>query len=459
MESEARDEDAHQDSFEAIGAELASARLERGLQIAELAQHLRISRHYLKHLEAGDFDSLPGATYVSGYIRSLAREVGLDPVAMTQRYRALLDDKAGMPSYQFPVNNQQPQRSGAMIASIIVIFAVGGYGGRYAAGKPDLLSGLLGPGTQETAAIPQVETTVTEPDNLVSGDTDDASVAFSEAVPASASAEQAAETDMAAGAAPADDAGAAQPSVAAVELAAGQTSTPQTGIAAAGEGEPDGMALAASAPDAEAPAGEDALAARGGAATGSPVLVEDDAGDLASLAGSASSLSTDRDPDDALSAIDATGLSTPVESVSEVPSGDTAQLASLDGVVADEDQDSTVAGSGQAVASRATADDEPLAGSGVAFARQRLPELEITVRATGVSWVEIIRNDGEEVMAGLMRNGETYIVDSRDRLYLSTGNAGGLELVFNDGTVRGVGESGEILRDLLLDATKLRNQF
>ena len=464
MESEARDEDAYQDSFEAIGAELASARLERGLQIAELAQHLRISRHYLKHLEAGDFDSLPGATYVSGYIRSLAREVGLDPVAMTQRYRALLDDKAGMPSYQFPVNNQQPQRSGAMIASIIVIFAVGGYGGWYAAGKPDLLSGLLGPGTQETAAIPQVETTVTEPDNLVSGDTDDASVAFSEAVPASASAEQVVDTDMAASAAPADDAGAAQPSVAAVELAAGQTSTPQTstpqtGIAAAGEEEPDGMALAASAPDAEAPAGEDALAARGGAATGSPVLVEDDAGDLASLAGPASSLSTDRDPDDALSAIDATGLSTPVESVSEVPSGDTAQLASLDGVVADEDQDNTVAGSGQAVASRATADDEPLAGSGVAFARQRLPELEITVRATGVSWVEIIRNDGEEVMTKLMRQGETYIVDSRDKLYLSTGNAGGLELLFHDGSIQRVGESGEILRDLPLDADRLRNQL
>ena len=99
------------------------------------------------------------------------------------------------------------------------------------------------------------------------------------------------------------------------------------------------------------------------------------------------------------------------------------------------------------------------AGSGVAFARQRLPDMEITLRATGVSWIEIIRNDGEEVMTKLMRAGETYMVDSRDRLYLSTGNAGGLELVFNDGTVRSVGDSGEILRDLLLDAAKLRNQF
>ena len=98
-------------------------------------------------------------------------------------------------------------------------------------------------------------------------------------------------------------------------------------------------------------------------------------------------------------------------------------------------------------------------GTGVAFARERAPDLEITLRATGVSWVEIIRNDGEEVMTKLMRTGETYLVDSRDRLYLSTGNAGGLELVFDDGTVRPIGESGEILRDLLLDAAKLRNQL
>ena len=107
----------------------------------------------------------------------------------------------------------------------------------------------------------------------------------------------------------------------------------------------------------------------------------------------------------------------------------------------------------------AVAGAEPLSRGGVAFARQRLPEQEITVRATGISWVEIIRNDGEEVMTKLMREGEIYVVDSRDKLYLSTGNAGGLELLFHDGSVRAIGESGEILRDLPLDADRLRNQL
>ncbi|MEC8089332.1 MAG: DUF4115 domain-containing protein, partial [Pseudomonadota bacterium] len=109
--------------------------------------------------------------------------------------------------------------------------------------------------------------------------------------------------------------------------------------------------------------------------------------------------------------------------------------------------------------SAASASEDSLASTGVAYARQRVPELEITVRATSISWIEIIRNDGEEVMAKLMREGEIYVVDSRDRLYLSTGNAGGVELVFHDGAVQSVGESGEILRDLPLDADRLRNQL
>ena len=54
-----------------------------------------------------------------------------------------------------------------MMASIMVIFACLGYGGWYAAGKPDLVAALVGEAPQETVAAPQVETTATEPDNLI----------------------------------------------------------------------------------------------------------------------------------------------------------------------------------------------------------------------------------------------------------------------------------------------------
>ena len=198
MELETRDDEVEQDSFRAIGADLGAARLEAGMQLQELAQLVRISRHHLKNLEAGDFDLLPGATYVSGYIRTYSREVGLDPVVMTQRYRALLTDREAKPSYSFPVDRQQPQRSGAMMASIMVIFACLGYGGWYAAGKPDLVAALVGEAPQETVAAPQVETTATEPDNLIIQATEQelADAAPAETAPAPETAEAAPEEPL-----------------------------------------------------------------------------------------------------------------------------------------------------------------------------------------------------------------------------------------------------------------------
>ncbi|MGB0160734.1 MAG: RodZ domain-containing protein [Candidatus Puniceispirillaceae bacterium] len=415
MELETRDDEVEQDSFRAIGADLGAARLEAGMQLQELAQLVRISRHHLKNLEAGDFDLLPGATYVSGYIRTYSREVGLDPEVMTQRYRALLTDREAKPSYSFPVDRQQPQRSGAMMASIMVIFACLGYGGWYAAGKPDLVAALVGEAPQETVAAPQVETTATEPDNLII---------------------QATEQELA-DAAPAETSPLTETGEAAIQAVA------ETAILATQE---DGdTAITSATPQTVAP--------------DPATMVTEPGTETEQLAAVASGTQS------------ATGLPATTE---EVPGEDTlaAATAPSAGDVDAQTEDVAVAAADTDVpAAAVTADDtasnesaalaseDSQASTGVAYARQRVPELEITVRATSISWIEIIRNDGEEVMAKLMREGEIYVVDSRDRLYLSTGNAGGVELVFHDGAVQSVGESGEILRDLPLDADRLRNQL
>ena len=81
---------------------------------------------------------------------------------------------------------------------------------------------------------------------------------------------------------------------------------------------------------------------------------------------------------------------------------------------------------------------------------------EITIRAVAASWVEIVRDNGEEVMAKLMRAGDSYVVEGNTRLYLSTGNAGGLEIVIGSDDPRSIGETGQIVRDLPLVTGKLR---
>ena len=416
MKLETRDDEVEQDSFRAIGADLNAARLEAGLQLQELTQLVRISRQYLKNLESGHFNLLPGATYVSGYIRTYSREVGLDPEVMTQRYRRLLTDREAQPSYSFPVDRQQPQRSGAMMASIMVIFACLGYGGWYAAGKPDLVAALVGKAPQEIVAAPQVETTATEPDNLIiqANEGELADAAAAETLPQM-------ETGEVAIQAVAETAILAEQQVgdAAISLAKPQTvaSDPVTTMTEPGAkteqlasvetGTQSTIGLPATTEEAP---GEDTIAA----------ATMPSAGDVDAQIEDVTVAAADRDG-----------------SVATIMAGDA--------------ESSEVAAS--------TTGEESLPSTGVAYARQRAPELEITVRATSISWIEIIRNDGEEVMAKLMREGEIYVVDSRDRLYLSTGNAGGVELVFHDGAVQSVGESGEILRDLPLDADRLRNQL
>ena len=412
MDFEARDDGAYEDSFRQIGADLIAARIERGLQINEIAHLLRISKGYLKNLEAGEFDQLPGPTYVSGYLRTYAREIGLDPAEITQRYRALLGAGEDRPEYSFPVDKQRPQRSGAMMASIVVIFAVAGYGGWYALGKPDVISSIMQDSQPEIVAAPQVETTVTEPDNLGSADAE-------------------------------------QPEL--VEAAPPVVEEPAVASAPPASAKPEAADTLNAAP----------LEVAGNENDPAPVLPADDSpivADLESGTEVAPLAVPSAEPEAELALSDETPVIPSVENGAGEETASVAQnLASSDTSVLPEADGEAEEGSDLAAAASEALDGA--SGTGVAFARERAPDLEITLRATGVSWVEIIRNDGEEVMTKLMRTGETYLVDSRDRLYLSTGNAGGLELVFDDGTVRPIGESGEILRDLLLDAAKLRNQL
>ena len=99
---------------------------------------------------------------------------------------------------------------------------------------------------------------------------------------------------------------------------------------------------------------------------------------------------------------------------------------------------------------------KPQSAGNSAIANLRDPAQEITIRAVAASWVEIVRDNGEEVMAKLMQAGDSYVVEGNTRLYLSTGNAGGLQVVVGGDDPRSIGEIGQIVRDLPLVTDKLR---
>jgi cytoskeletal protein RodZ len=74
-----------------IGAELRRARVARRLSIEDVARVTKISPSVLRAIEQEDFARVPGGLFTRGFLRSYAREVGLDGEIIVQHYRAAYD--------------------------------------------------------------------------------------------------------------------------------------------------------------------------------------------------------------------------------------------------------------------------------------------------------------------------------------------------------------------------------
>ena len=119
------------DSFKSIGNELQAERKARGMRTADVARELRISVDYLRLLESGEFDQLPAPTYVSGYLRSYGKFLGLDGADLAARFYAIKGDVSSTVDYKLPLTGGPPQRSAPAVASLFVLMALIGYGGWY----------------------------------------------------------------------------------------------------------------------------------------------------------------------------------------------------------------------------------------------------------------------------------------------------------------------------------------
>jgi transcriptional regulator with XRE-family HTH domain len=71
-----------------LGDVLRSARERRNLALADVARDTRIKESYLEALEAGDYASLPGPAYITGFLRNYARHIGLHPDDVVQEYHS-----------------------------------------------------------------------------------------------------------------------------------------------------------------------------------------------------------------------------------------------------------------------------------------------------------------------------------------------------------------------------------
>ena len=71
------------------GAKLSAARESKGMSLEQLAKETLLTSRYLKALEADDYDTLPGATFVRGYLRRYAGVVGLSADELVAEFDAI----------------------------------------------------------------------------------------------------------------------------------------------------------------------------------------------------------------------------------------------------------------------------------------------------------------------------------------------------------------------------------
>lgn len=121
--------------YQTANQRLRAAREAAGLSLADVAARTRIPMRHLEAIEAGEFSSLPGATYVLGFSRSYARAVGLDATGLTDQLREELAEgghqplSARQPAYEPTDPARVPSftlawGAAALAAALLVIYFI-----------------------------------------------------------------------------------------------------------------------------------------------------------------------------------------------------------------------------------------------------------------------------------------------------------------------------------------------
>jgi cytoskeleton protein RodZ len=112
-----------------------------------------------------------------------------------------------------------------------------------------------------------------------------------------------------------------------------------------------------------------------------------------------------------------------------------------------------------------TATDPNLSPSSAAAATPAPPpalaggsgEAGLAVRASADSWIQVRDHNGQVLFSRIMHAGESWPVPPGQGLLLTTGNAGGTELVLDGTATQPLGGSGAVRRDLPLDPDAVKS--
>lgn len=343
-----------EEALENIGLQLQRARVERGEEIEDVADQLRIKDAYIAAIELGDLSRIPGRPYALGFIRSYANHLGFDGEEVVDSVKSAESRVLADPQLHYRTPIAESRRPGALAIACSLVLMMSAYGAWYW-----IIQGDRSP-AQRVAELP----------------------------------------------------------------------------AAAG---PYGLEVLKT--EAEEPAGDGelnlAVLDQPETAAGLETVVEELAQSLAP--------STTVEPD-LLPGVDRAG------------DGELALLEIVDPAptsAIDEEPEPAEAAAG-ASASELLASlrsDEEVVDDQVFGAEE--PNSRIMLIADQPSWIQVRSQSRDYVRTRTLDAGERFVLPDRNDLALWTGNAGGLRILVDGREIGSLGSSGEVVRDISLDPSRL----
>jgi len=114
-------------SYEGVGHSLKVVRERQGLSLADVSARTRIRRQHLAAIEDGKFVELPGAVYITGFLRTYAETLGLNPEEVVASFQAESDLARQPHNFVFPMPRPEARTPRLLLVLVALVVAVGAY--------------------------------------------------------------------------------------------------------------------------------------------------------------------------------------------------------------------------------------------------------------------------------------------------------------------------------------------
>jgi cytoskeleton protein RodZ len=115
-----------------FGESLKREREMRGVTLEEISAATRIATRFLQAIETESWDQLPGGVFNRGFVRAVARYLGLDEENIVAEYTLAVGDRQPVPVWTGSppaVAPEQPWLAWIITLVVIVLLLVGGWFG------------------------------------------------------------------------------------------------------------------------------------------------------------------------------------------------------------------------------------------------------------------------------------------------------------------------------------------